>query len=228
MAISSSPASPDREENRPRNLLESETIVWGETNSYSGIGSIWCNNAEDLHYWPIFGLSGSVRGAGSSAASKHLVNVPLLFFVAAFWSVAWMQMRQPGMRKWVAIFKSTSQSCSASQHPEQSGRGLREVAHMVGLISAKTVVYSRFHTGNVFVVWKRTNLGSFLQLADSSRSWVVLLLLNFSRIKSQWAWSTQRARRSYEGLLLDDGSHRKLFKMMNFQLTCPQRINTLF
>lgn len=88
MAISSSPASPDRGENRPRNLLESETIVWGETNSYSGIGSIWCNNAEDLHYWLIFGLSGSVRGSGSSAASKHLVNAPLLFFVAAFWSVA--------------------------------------------------------------------------------------------------------------------------------------------
>lgn len=87
MAISSSPASPDRGENRLRNLLESETIVWVETNSYSGIGSIWCNNAEDLHYWPIFGLSGSVRGSGSSAASKHLVNVLLLFFVAAFWLV---------------------------------------------------------------------------------------------------------------------------------------------
>lgn len=88
MAISSSPASPDRGENRPRNLLESETIVWGETNSYSGIGSIWCNNAKDLHYWLIFGLSGSVRGSGSSAASRHLVSVLLLFFVAAFWSVA--------------------------------------------------------------------------------------------------------------------------------------------
>lgn len=97
---------------------------------------------------------------------------------------------------------------------------------MVGVILAKTLVYSRFHAGNVFVVWKCTNLGSFLQFADGSRSRVVLLLLNFSRINSQWAWSTQRARRSCEGLLLDDGSHWNLFIMMNFQLTCPQRINT--
>lgn len=65
-----------------------------------------------------------------------------------------------------------------------------------------------------------------MQFADSSRSRVVLLLLNFSRINSQWAWLTQRARRSCEGLLLDDGSHWNLFIMMNFQLTCPQRINT--
>lgn len=135
-------------------------------------------------------------------------------------------MRWAWMRKWVAIFKSTSQSCSASQRPEQSGRGLREVAHMVGVILAKTLVYSRFHAGNVFVVWKRTNVGSFLQFADSSRSRVVLLLLNFSRINSQWAWSTQRARRSCEGLLLDDGTYWKLFTKRNFQLTCPQRINT--
>lgn len=34
------------------------------------------------------------------------------------------------------------------------------------------------------------------------------------------------ARRSWEGLLLGDRSHWKLFKVRNFQLSCPQRINT--
>lgn len=105
-------------------------------------------------------------------------------------------------------------------------RGLRQVVHMVRVILAITVVYSRLHAGSVSVVWRRTNLGSFLQFADSSGSRVVVLLLNFSRVNSQRAWSTQRARRSCEGLLLDDGSHWKWFKMPNFQLTCPQRINT--
>lgn len=91
MAISSSPASPDRGENRPRTLLECETIVWGETNSYSEIESICCNNAKDLHYWPIFGLSGPIRGPDSSPASKHLVNMMRLFFVLIS---CWMQMWQ--------------------------------------------------------------------------------------------------------------------------------------
>lgn len=88
MAISSSPASHDRGENRPRELLESETIVWGGTNSYFGIESISCNKAEELHYWQIFGVWGRMNCSRSLAANTPLVGMLLLFFVAAFWSFA--------------------------------------------------------------------------------------------------------------------------------------------
>lgn len=114
MAISSSPASPDRGENRLRELLESETIMWGGSKSYSGIESIAWNKAEDLHYLQIFCVSEHINCSGSSQQTHFYLTCCFCFLLLPS-DILLDVNTADWMRKWVALHKSTSKSCSASQ-----------------------------------------------------------------------------------------------------------------
>lgn len=144
MAISSSPASPDRGENRPRELLESETIVWGGTNSYSGIDSILCNKAEDLYSWQIFSVWEHMN-------CRHAASI----LCCCLLIICWIQMQLTGWGSELLYIKAHHKAAAlhSPSQSSQNGGGLRQVRPIVGIFLVKTRVHSRSYMLNDFVVW---------------------------------------------------------------------------